>query len=175
MARMRKPAETVAVPQNGEEANGFLLAIGDRQRALTVIQAALDESVAATKAQAEAAAKPLQAEIEAYTRGLQMWAEANRQVLTDGGKRQTVALPAGEIGWRRRPSSVRVGNMAEALAYLVERGLTAFVRTKHELNKEALLADPVAAGEVPGVRIGSAGEDFVVQPTGVAISPPAAA
>lgn len=174
MARMRKPAEAVPVPQTGEEANRFLEEIGQRHRALAIIQAGLDEAIASFKAKAEQEAKPLQAEIEQRTRGLQIWAEANRVVLTEGGKRQTVQLAAGEIGWRRRPPSVRVGDMKAAIAWLLDNRVTAFLRTKHELDKEALLRQPEAAREVPGIRIGTAGEDFVVQPIGVAISPPAA-
>lgn len=44
--------------------------------------------------------------------------------------------------------------------------LARFVRTKDEINKDAILneADLFAAGQVPGIRIVSGVEDFVVEP-----------
>lgn len=162
---MKRNAETIPVPQSREQADKALCAIGAAQRQLALIQAALDESVAEAKAKAEAQAAPLKVMIEQTTAGLQIWAEANRAALTEDGKRQTVTLPSGEIGWRRRPPSVRAGNIKLALEDLLKRGLDRFIRVKRELDKEAMLKEPELAATVPGISIGSAGEEFVVQPT----------
>jgi phage host-nuclease inhibitor protein Gam len=159
MKRVKKPAEAVPVPQSAEEASAMLAAIGASQRDLAVIQAALDETIAAAKAHAEAEAATHKAAIEARTRGLQVWAEANRP---NTGK--TITLASGTLAWRVRPPSVRVGNMAAAIEFALTMGLDRFLRVKRELNKEAMLAEPQAATRVPGISIGSAGEEFVVEP-----------
>lgn len=160
MKRLKKTAEAVPVPQSAEEASAALAAIGASQRELAVIQAALDETIAVAKATAEVEAATHKAAIEARTRGLQVWAEANRGLAS--GK--TITLASGTLSWRVRPPSVRVGNLAAAIEFMATMGLDRFLRIKRELNKEALLAEPQAATRVPGISIGSAGEDFVVEP-----------
>jgi hypothetical protein len=54
MARLKRAAAAVPVPQSQAEAAEALAAIGAAQRSLAVIQAALDEQVDALKAAAEA-------------------------------------------------------------------------------------------------------------------------
>jgi phage host-nuclease inhibitor protein Gam len=169
--RMKRPAETVPVPQSAEEASALLAEIGERQRNFTVIQVALHEAVAAATARAEADAAPIKAAIERATQGLQVWAEANRVALTDGGTRKTVTLPSGEISWRLRPPSVRVTDEGAVVAKAVELDLVQFIRTTIKLNREALLADPVGAMQLPGVSIGSKGEEFIVTPIAAPLAP----
>ena len=170
--RAKRPAETVPVPQSAEEASDSLAVIGAAQRGLALLKAAADETVARAKAEAEAACQPLLQDIEGRTRGLEIWAAANRSALAEG---KSIRLPAGTLAWRQRPPSVRVGNMKLALEAVLAGGkrLAGFLRTKHELNKEALLAAPEAAREIPGISIGSAGEEFVVEPVAAAAMAPA--
>jgi len=169
MTRVKRQAEAARVPRDMTEANAMLARIGAVQRDQVVIQAALEESVAAAKARAEAEAKPLVAEIEALTRGLQVWAEAHRHDLTGGGRSKTVQMPAGEIAWRQRPPSVRLRDAAGVLVALGALGLARFIRVKQEVDKEAMLREPAVAGAVPGVSIASAGEEFCVVPAEVAL------
>ena len=171
--KMKRAAEAVPVPQNMDQANAALAEIGEARRKLTVIQAAMEEAVTDVTAKAEAEAQPLHRQIEALTRGLQVFAEANRDLLTDQGKRKTAVLGAGELGWRTRPPSVRVGNLKSAIGWLISEGgeLLRFIRTKHELDKEAMLKEPEAAKAVPGITIGSGGEEFFVQPLTQQLAP----
>ena len=101
---------------------------------------------------------------------MQLWAEAHRESLTAGGKSKTVQLPAGEIAWRQRPPSVRIRDAAGVLVALAAAGLSRFVRVKQEIDKEAMLREPAVASAVPGVSIGSAGEEFVVTPHEVTLA-----
>ena len=57
----------------------------------------------------EAAAKAHQARAADTLKGLEIWATANRDTLTNGGKVKYVNVPAGEIKWRktRRPARSR--------------------------------------------------------------------
>lgn len=164
MTRIKRKAEAVRAPADRTEAGAFLAEIGARQRDLVVIRAAQEEVVAAANSRAAAEAAPLEACIATLTRGLQLWAEANREALTEGGRTKTVALASGDVSWRLRPPSVRISNAAGVIAEAMRAGLEKFLRTKTEVNKEAMLADQANALTLPGVSIGSAGEEFVVAP-----------
>ena len=162
--RLKRVAETAPVPADITSAAASLARIGAIQRDLTVAEAALAETVARAKEAAEAAAAPLKAELEMLTRGLQIWAEARREELTQGGRTKTVALSTGEISWRARPPSVRLRDQAAVIETLQRLQLSRFLREKIEVDREAMLREPALAATVPGVVIGSAGEEFVVAP-----------
>jgi phage host-nuclease inhibitor protein Gam len=173
--RIKAPAETVAAPQTRAEAERMLARLGALQREIALIEMSASEAIAAHKSLAEEAAKPLAEEAERLRRGLQLWAEANRAALTEGGRTKTVRLATGEIAWRQRPPSVRLRDMPRVIEALVQLGLQRFLRVKQEVDKEAMLREPAVAGAVPGVTIGSEGEEFVVTPLEVDVSAPCAA
>lgn len=163
-ARLKRVAETAPVPADSASAAASLARIGAIQRDLTLADAALAETVAKAKEAAEKAAAPLKAEVELLTRGLQIWAEAHREELTQGGRIKTVTLSTGEIAWRSRPPSVRLRDAAAVIETLQRLQMSRFLREKIEVDREAMLREPAAAAAVPGVVIGSAGEEFVVTP-----------
>ncbi|WP_439596488.1 host-nuclease inhibitor Gam family protein [Falsiroseomonas sp.] len=165
MARVKRQAEVVRAPADRAEASAMLAMIGAAQRDLAVIKAAQEETISAAKLRAELESLPLQKSILDLTRGLQLWAEANRQALTDGGKTKTVPLATGTLSWRHRPASVRLTGPDAVLAEVERLKLEQFLRRKVELNREAMLEKPELARTVPGVTIGSAGEDFIVAPS----------
>ncbi len=100
---------------------------------------------------------------------MQTWAEANRQALTRQGKTKTVDLATGKVSWRLRPPSVTIRG-AEAVLHWLEfsspagEGFGAFIRRSSSVDREAMLKDPALAAKVPGVKVGSAGEDFIIEP-----------
>lgn len=161
--RIKTPAAAVAVPQNRDQAAQAIAEIGSLNRDLSRITADMNDALAQIKEQFEQQAEPKRLQIEALTEGVRTWAEANRDSLTQGGKVKTAALTTGEILWRLRPASVRVTGADAVLDLLRRLGLGRFVRTKDEINKEAILAEPEAVAAVPGIAIVQ-GEDFVVVP-----------
>lgn len=162
--RLKRQASSFPVPQGPAEANGHIERIGAAQRARELIQTAMNEALAETKARFEAEAAPLKAEIEGLARGLQTWAAANRERLTAGGKRKFAKFAAGELAWRLRPPKVSIRGTDAVIAALRAAKLGRFLRTKIEIDKEAMLKQPEVAGAVKGVTIGSDGEDFVIKP-----------
>ncbi len=162
--KLKRAAETVRVPQSREEAEQMLARLGEIQREQTLLSAALEESIQAERARVEAQNLPLKAEGEGLVRGIQLWAEANRPGLTLDGRTKTVKLATGEIAWRARPPSVKIKDQPGVIERLVQLGLMRFLRVKQEINREAMLAEPSLAGALPGVTIGSEGEEFVVSP-----------
>lgn len=161
--RVKTPAVAVTVPQTRDQAALQIAAIGVDSRELTRLEADMNDAMAQLKERYETKAEPLRQRILANTQGVQTWAEANRDALTQGGKVKTASLPTGEVLWRTRPPSVRVTGADAVIDALFRLGLNRFVRTKDEVNKEAILNEPEAVKHVPGISI-SRGEDFVVVP-----------
>lgn len=166
MAKNKRAAETATPPVNRDEAETYLARIGEIQRMAQLNKMALAEAVARVTADIEAESAKLGEEHDRLFRGLQLWAEANRHALTDGGKTKTVRLASGSIAWRLAPPAVRIKAPEMALAFLLENDREEFLRRKVEINREAMLANPDLASETPGVLIKSAGEAFVIEPIG---------
>jgi phage host-nuclease inhibitor protein Gam len=169
-AKTKTRGANLPVPQSREAAAEMLAAIGADQRELDRIAADMNGELSRIKTDAEAKAKPIQERIVASTEGLKVWAEANRDALTDGGKVKTADLGTGKIAWRVRPPSVTLRGVDDILARLKALDLTRFIRTKSEVDKEAMLKEPEVARQVAGVSIGSEGEDFIVEPFAAQLS-----
>lgn len=161
--RIKTDAARVSVPQARESVADYIREIGERQRELARLTADMNDEMAKVKERWEAAAEPHQQRIAALTSGAQIWCEANRDQLTQGGKVKTAAFTTGEIQWRLRPPSVRITGQEAVLDLLRRLGLKRFIREKEEVNKEAILNEPEAVANVAGIAI-SQGEDFVVVP-----------
>ena len=165
MPKNKRAAETANPPKNRDEAESYLARIGEIQRDAALNKAVLAEAIARVTAEMEEASAKLTEEHDRLFRGLQLWAEANRHALTDGGKTKTVRLGNGTIAWRLAPPSVHIKGQEAVLEYLKENTI-GFLRTKLEINREAMLARPEEAAKIPGVTIKSAGEAFVIEPVG---------
>lgn len=158
------------VPQSLEEAADAVKTVGVLTRQIARIEVDLNDQIAGLKQAAEVAAQPLKDRSEALQDGLKIWAEANRLKLTDGGKVKFADLGTGKISWRFRPPSVRISKVELVIEAIKKLGFTAFLRTKEEVNKEAMLADAEKARLIAGVTIGTEGEDFIVEPFEVEIA-----
>ncbi len=164
MARSKTIGANLPVPQSRDEAAATVTAIGDLNRTLARLEADMNDELAAIKTRFEKAAEPHRQALAEKTEGTKIWAEANRQALTGGDKTKTVDLGTGIIRWRMRPPSVRLIKVEDIIDRIKALGLTRFLRTKEEVNKDAMQAEPEVARTVQGVSIGSAGEDFIVEP-----------
>ena len=161
--------KTAAAPaaQTREEVERLIESIGADQRQLQRLEADLGDTLAAAKKAAEAKALPLKALIADSQDRVARWCEANRSDLTRAGKTKTVEFTTGTVSWRHRPPAVTLRGVDDIIDFLKNaKGGLSYLRVKEEVNKEALLASPQFAATVPGVKIGSAGEDFIVEPFG---------
>lgn len=172
MSKTKTMGANLPVPQSREEAATMVRAIGDVSRERTRLETQMNDEIAAAKEEYEKAAAPLDEALKEKTEGLRIWAEANRSQLTGGDKTKTVDLGTGILKWRLRPPSVRLSKVEELIERLKKLGLQRFVRTKEEVNREAMQAEPDVARQVAGVSIGSAGEDFIVEPFEAELAPP---
>ena len=153
----------VAVPKNLDEAAKFLARIGKEQRTNDIIQSDLNAEVDRLKTKAMADAKLHQDKISQLVEGLFVYAEVHRDELTDGGKRKTIEVPTGIFGWRMTPPAVSFRDVKSILKNLKSLGLERFIRTKEEIDKEAILREPNVATTVKGVSI-SQHEEFIAKP-----------
>ena len=158
------PKKTVVpVPKSLDEAAQFLAKIGEEQRVADIIQSNFNTEVDKLKAQAMVDFRPHQKKVSQLVEGLFAFAEANRDELTDGGKRKTVEVPTGTFGWRMTPPAVSLHDVKSILKSLKALKLERFIRTKEEVDKEAMLKEPDVAKIVKGVSIGQR-EEFVARP-----------
>ncbi len=161
--RVKNAAVKHTVPQSREEAAEYIAEIGRLQRNRGRIEAAMNDEIATIKQRYEEQAKPLGDDIRQLSQGVQVWCEANREAITQGGKVKFATLTTGKVNWRTRPPKVTLRGKESILENLKRLGLARFVRTSEEINKEAMLNEPALAKTVPGVNI-TQGEDFVITP-----------
>ncbi len=152
------------VPQSREDAVWAVGRIGTLRREIARHKATADETVRVAGETLEAATAELMSELTEHEKGLQTWCEANRLALTAEGKVKYHDFGTGRINWRLRPPKVSIRGAEAVIEACKKLGLTQFLRTKEEINKEAMLADADKARTVAGVTITSEGEDFVIEP-----------
>lgn len=159
-----KATARIVVPQSKEDAEAWIKQIGGHRREAVRIETAMNDEIAQIKSKYEGQARPYRDDIENLLAGLQAWAVVHREELTGGGKRQSAELATGVISWRVLPPRVTIRKAETVIEALKKLGLMRFLRTSEVVNKEAMLDDQEAARLVPGVTIGSAGENFSVEP-----------
>jgi len=178
-----KDAPEIVVPQSYEAADALMRELGKVQRDLGKKELRLAGKVAKLTEVIERTAGPLKVRIKQIEAELQAYAEANRSKLLEGEEKHH-DMPAGRLGWRSNPASVDwkskfnaekivagIGALFNKLASSKDPKdhekaavVGKFIRIKEEPNKQAMLASPELALLVPGVKIGSSGETFYVQP-----------
>ena len=162
--RTKTQATNLPVPQSDEEARAVIKEIGDQSREALRLEAELNDKVAELKKQYGDLSDPINERITTLKDGLAIFAEANRDRLTRGGKVKYHDFATGKISWRLKPAKVSVRGVDGVIEALKGAGLHRFIRTKEELNKDAMLEERAIAGAIKGVTIGSDGEDFIVEP-----------
>jgi len=150
---------TVDVPEQGHDDAGHPQA----QRELLRVETEINDQVAEITAQRKDEIEALKTRIETLAGGIQTWCEANRVELLAGGGKE-VNLVTGLVKWRQRPPSVSIRSAQKVLDTLRHLGLSRFIRSKEEPNKEAMLAEPQAVSGISGISIVTGVEDFVIEP-----------
>ena len=158
-----KAVATIIACQSLEQVQDFIRHIGDKNREVTRLQAKMNDEVAVITSSYTESINTLKQEIEQMTGAVEIWCAANRSKILEKGLK-TANLITGEVSWRFNPPSVSLRKIEDVLASLKEKGLTQFIRVKEEVNKEAILADPLAVKEVAGVTIKSGQEYFEIKP-----------
>lgn len=159
--RIRKTAQVYAC-NSREQAQTAIKQLGDLQREHARITTELNDAIARITEAEAPRLDALRERIDTLQAGVQTWCEANREQLC--GKGKTANLITGEVAWRIRPPSVRVTGEESVIDLLKRMALARFVRTRELVNKEAILNEPDAVAGVPGIKVVSGVEDFVITP-----------
>lgn len=162
--RLKTAAVAVIVPHTKGECAGLIAQVGELSREMQRLTGEMNDQIAASALAFQPRLERLQGQIEAMQTGIQTWCEANRAELTNGNKVKSANLVTGEIQWRQRPPSCRITGADSVIETLLRLGLSRFVRSKEEINKEAILNEPEAVQGVAGIAIQTGVEDFVIVP-----------
>ncbi len=150
-------------PQTIEQVVAAVAEIGRHQRERARLETEMNDALAIIRQKFEEQAQPMAEQIRVLSHGVQAWCEAHRKEITENGKTKTVTLPSGEVKWRKSPPKVNIRSTKDVLAYFKKWGMEEFIRTKEEINKEAILAKREAVAGIKGVSV-SDSEDFVIVP-----------
>ena len=162
MATKLKAKAQIYACSSREQAQKDISMIGLLQREHGRISGELNDRISALTEAEAPRLKELQDRIGMLQAGVQTWCEANREQIC--GKGKTANLITGEVNWRQRPPSVRVTGEESVIDLLKRMTLGRFVRAKEAINKEAILLEPAAVAGVPGIKIITGVEDFVITP-----------
>lgn len=162
--KMKSFGTNIPVPQDDSEAREAIREIGELNREVLRLEAEMNDRIAALQQEYGDRAQPIREAALAKHEGLKVFCEANRARLTMGGKVKFHRFATGQVSWRLRPAKVAIRGQGAVIEALQAAGLTRFLRTKVEVNKEAMLEDRKTAMGIKGVTIGSDGEDFIVEP-----------
>ena len=126
----------------------------------------MNDAIAAITQTAEPLLSALGESMLALQTGIQTWCEANRVALCGEADRlgKTANLITGEVAWRQVPPSVQVRGAEAVIDRLQVMGLGRFIRSKDEVNKEAMLAEPEAVRGIAGITIVTGLENFSITP-----------
>jgi len=165
-AKTKKTTKATAahwVCQSKDMTMDAIRALGDTQRELVRIETDINDQIAAITAARKDEVEALTARAERLQAGIQTWCEAHRAELLAGGGKEA-NLITGLVRWRQRPPSVSIRSAQKVIDALRALGLSRFIRSKDEPNKEAMLAEPAAVSGIAGIRIVTGVEDFVIEP-----------
>jgi phage host-nuclease inhibitor protein Gam len=183
--KIKQQAVTFPVPQTHDQVVEAIAEIGRRQRERDRIQADMNDELARIKERHEEEARPHADAIRVLSEGVHLYCEARRDELTQEGKTKTANLSSGKVAWRMRPPKVVLKSMEKVIEALKHVGLSRFIRTKEEVNKEDILSARALAAVkgnderneevilaakamailkgIKGIRI-EQGEDFIIKP-----------
>ncbi|HMV45178.1 MAG TPA: host-nuclease inhibitor Gam family protein [Leptospiraceae bacterium] len=172
-----QPTETIVIYEY--EQSDLPKAIAEIARLTTEIKKAEDrtnESISILQTTLAEQIEPLKQEIKKISLSVKKFTDNNREKLFKGGEK-TVKLETGDLSYRSagkhvsQNSSVKLitsileqNNLIEAKEKFVKKMDKVFIRTKLELNKDAILQNPETAKVVTGVDVEDGEESFYIKP-----------
>lgn len=166
MATRIKTPTLRTVPQSKTECAEYIRSAGDLQREFERCRAEMNDAIGAITQKYQPILEDLTKRLEATQEGVQAWCEAHRVELCGENDKlgKTANFVTGTVQWRQRPPSVAIRGADAVIETLERMGLGRFVRSKQEVNKDAMLNEPEVVRGIAGVKIITGVEDFVVTP-----------
>ena len=166
MATRLKAKTLASVPQSKNDCAEYIRNVGDLQREFERRRAEMNDAIAVITQQYQPGMEELSQRIGSIQEGIQAWCEAHRVELCGEHDRngKTANFVTGTVSWRQRPPSISVRGAETVIETLQRMGLERFVRSKEEINKEAMLNEPDAIRGIAGIKVVTGQEDFIVSP-----------
>lgn len=165
--RLKTPAAS-SVPQSKTDCAAYIKNLGDVQRDFERSKAEMNDAIANITKSFAPVLEALQTRMTVLQTGIHTWCEANRATLCEG-QGKTANLVTGEVSWRQRPPSVTIRGADTVIETLKRMHLERFVRTKEEVNRDAMLNEPDAVRGIAGITINTGIEDFSITPFSVEV------
>ncbi len=143
-----KARAEIYVPASKDQCAADIRQLGDLQRRQARLAGEMNDKIAAITAAFQPQIEALQPDIDRLFSGVQTWCEANRAQLTDNHKVKSANLITGEVTWRIAPPSCSVRGAEAVIKALKTLELQRYVRTKEEVDKEAVLATYSAGRQI---------------------------
>ncbi|AVQ11697.1 Gam-like protein [Leptospira santarosai] len=137
-----------------------------------------ESKIAVIRSNLEDALYPIQSKIEHATSGVAFYVKSYRDELFPDPNLKTCKMISGSIQFRKIPASVKTKGTAKFFEkILAANGLlqrfndwaaklsNVFIRVRIELNKEAILAEPLRAKQKLGVEINEEKERLYIKPS----------
>jgi phage host-nuclease inhibitor protein Gam len=163
LGRVKAKAQKL-VAQSIDEVTEMVRDLGKANRESTRLNLAMQEEIAEITQKYQGPISAEKAKIGPIQVAVQAYCEANRSDLTQANKTKTIELISGKVFWRMPPPSVALKGVDSIVAFLSKGKLRRFLRTKVEIDKDALLKEPKIAAAITGVTIKEGEEDFVIEP-----------
>jgi phage host-nuclease inhibitor protein Gam len=164
VTRLKTPAKA-DIPQSRDGCAAAIRTLGDVMRDTERAKAAMNDEIGLITLKHQAQLQALADRQKVLTDGIEVWCSAHRAELTND-KLKSANLVTGEVGWRKRPPSVKIarGMEPEVIATLEKLGLHDMVRRTKQVNKDAVLSKPDEVRGLSHISIVSDVEDFYVAP-----------
>ncbi|MDI7188071.1 host-nuclease inhibitor Gam family protein, partial [Leptospira santarosai] len=136
-----------------------------------------NQKISQIRTELEETLYPIQSKIDHVTSGIAYFVQKNREELFPDPNLKTCKLISGTLSYRKTPASVRTKSSVKLFEkILAENGLLqlynewivrlskVFIRAKLELNKDSIIADPLAAHQKIGVELNEEKERLYIKP-----------
>ncbi|MDD9911634.1 MAG: host-nuclease inhibitor Gam family protein [Alphaproteobacteria bacterium] len=158
--RKKTEALNVAVPKDDQQVVNFIHRMGNVQNQIARIKADASDEILAIKEREKAKLLPLEQQETDLVEGIQAYCEVNRDRLC--GKNKSHDFGTGTVAWRFT-TKTKISKKVNVLELLEKADLKQFIRTKHEIDREAIRENPEAVRDLPGITITKT-ETFAVEP-----------
>lgn len=153
MTKRVKPVLNVPTVTTLEEADATLARIAARKRELALLDLGLKEDVDALKLKCAEACEPIKQDIQALEQSLMRFGESRKAELFM--KKRSRDLTFGVIGFRASSAvkPMKRTTWEQVLGFVRDAGMSECIRTKQEVDKEALRQLPPEKLAAVGCRL----------------------
>lgn len=174
MAKKPKPIKTPAVdaPQSTHECACEIANFGTLQARRTELVNEMSERQRKIGEEYQERIPQIDERLKVLHLKIQTFCEPNRASLADHNGVKYIDFTTGRVEWRKQPDAIvapqKVENLDTVLGILEQRGLHRYIRTKREINKEAMLMEKdklsgLISG-IPGLTLRTGQEAFTIKP-----------